>query len=185
MRSTRAPEIRAGVIHLEHALEKGEGQTGNGQAIPDLRQTLQQSKREGVPHHRLSGAAISESQAEAKGGPDQGGDAHHHEAHRHRVEDIPPLNKAAVEEGQTRGHQQNHRCRDQQQGVVRAVQRGLSGLGWQEDTQQELKRRNREKSDQQSALSRKKPHSSSFGNDGYRFRQQGAQTVQNEHFYPS
>ena len=38
--------------------------------------------------------------------------------------------------------------------------------------------------DQQSTLSRKKPHSSSFGNDGYRFRQQGAQTVQDEHFDP-
>ena len=58
---------------------------------------------------RVEGAAISKGKAEADAGPDQCGDSHQNQAHAHGVEDVSPLNKTAVEKGQSWRHQEDER----------------------------------------------------------------------------
>ena len=119
-RAEQAPKAKAQALHQgpgdqgrgddrEHALEQGKRQPGNGEPVPGARKVVQQRVLEGMTDDRVHGAAIGKGKAEADAGPDQCGDSHHHQAHAHGVEDVAPLNKAAIEKGQSWRHQEDER----------------------------------------------------------------------------
>ena len=128
-RREQAPEAEAQALHQcagdqrrrddgEHALEQGKGHPWNRQAIPVAGEVVQHRVMEGISDHSVHAAPIGKGEAEADADPHQRGDAHHHQAHAHGVQDVAPLNKAAVEEGQAWRHQEHQGGTDQNQAVV-------------------------------------------------------------------
>ena len=71
-----------------------------------------------VTDHSIPASAVAKGQAEANAGPCEGGDAHHDDAHPHRVEHVAALDKASVKEGQPWRHQEHHGRANQNQTVV-------------------------------------------------------------------
>ena len=123
---------QSGSDDREHALKESKGETWDRKPIPNRRHILQQSKGERIAYNSLKGSPIGKRKAEPKGDPHQSGNPHHHEAHRHRVEDIPRLNKPSIKKCQARRHQQHQSRGRQDQRVVCRQKCRITGIGRKE-----------------------------------------------------
>mmetsp|Transcript_30479 Transcript_30479/g.62822 ORF Transcript_30479/g.62822 Transcript_30479/m.62822 type:complete len:330 (+) Transcript_30479:879-1868(+) len=109
----------------KHALEDEESRGRDRQTpirhSPDV---IHQAVRHGLANDAREASVLAKRQSEAKDGPDKGNDSQRSHGRRNRANHVLVVDHATVEEGNTRGHDEDQRRAHEDEGLVSIIQGG-------------------------------------------------------------
>ena len=117
-----------GELHLEEG-EEGEGDGRGEGGVGGAADAAEEGEGGGVADEAgaLAAEAVAEGEREADGDPEDGDDGHGDEALEHGRDDVLRADHAAVEEGESRGHEEDHGGGHEHPGGVSGADGGRAG----------------------------------------------------------